>query len=315
MAYLNGDSVIMVGDFNAKLGYNVIPKDLHLMSKNGEQLFELCNKYNLKLINASEHCEGVFTRIHKYKQTIEKSVLDYVFISSDLEEYFTSMQIDEEKHFTPWRILKHGKRYSDHCAIKFCMNMKAFEQKQASDKIKVWNFNDPEGWEKFSKLTQPSTILSDMWQVGHHTEVSYQKWQNNLNGILHLCFKKKRIRCTKGIYNKEIRQLIKERKQLKRQLTNPFLKHKKLVKKIKKYDKLIDHKISEFNINIIKRSIGKAGTIDKQSFWKLKKILAPRNKEIPHSILDRHDNLLTDSITSIELSFSIDLGKEKLGLT
>ena len=67
MAYLNGDSVIMVGDFNAKLGYNVIPKDLHPMSKNGEQLFELGNKYNLKLMNASEHCEGVFTRIHKYK--------------------------------------------------------------------------------------------------------------------------------------------------------------------------------------------------------------------------------------------------------
>ena len=33
MSYLNGDSVIMVGDFNAKLGYNVIPKDLHPMSK------------------------------------------------------------------------------------------------------------------------------------------------------------------------------------------------------------------------------------------------------------------------------------------
>ena len=69
------------------------------------------------------------------------------------------------------------------------------------------------------------------------------------------------------------------------------------MKKIKKYDKLIDHKISEFNINFITRSIGITGTIDKQSFWKLKKILAPRNKEIPHSILDRHDNLLTDSIT------------------
>ena len=95
----------------------------------------------------------------------------------------------------------------------------------------------------------------------------------------------------------EVRQLIKERKQLKRQITNSFLKHKKLMKKIKKYDKLVDHKISEFNINFIKRSIGITGTIDKQSFWKLKKILAPRNKEIPHSILDRHTNLLTDSIT------------------
>ena len=57
-------------------------------------------------MNASEHCEGVFTRIHKCKQTIEKSVLYYNFISSDLEEYFTSMQIDEEKHFTPWHSLR-----------------------------------------------------------------------------------------------------------------------------------------------------------------------------------------------------------------
>ena len=84
---------------------------------------------------------------------------------------------------------------------------------------------------------------------------------------------------------------------MKRQLTNSVLKHKKLMKKIKKYDKLIDHKISEFNINFIKRSIGKTGTIDKLSFWKLKKILTPRNKEIPHSVLGRHDNLLTDSMT------------------
>ena len=83
MAYLNGDSIIMVGDLNGKLGYDVIPNDLHPMSNNGEQLFELCNKYDLKVMNASEHCEGVFTRIHKCKKTIEKFVLDYVFISSD----------------------------------------------------------------------------------------------------------------------------------------------------------------------------------------------------------------------------------------
>ena len=102
MAYLNGDSIIMVGNLNAKLGYNVIPNDLHPMSNNGEQLFESCNKYNLKMMNTSEHCKSVFTHIHKCKRTIEKSVLDYAFISSDLEKYFTSTQTDEEKHFTPW---------------------------------------------------------------------------------------------------------------------------------------------------------------------------------------------------------------------
>ena len=37
MAYLNGDSVIMVGDFNTKLGYD---EKNRMMSNNGEQLFE-----------------------------------------------------------------------------------------------------------------------------------------------------------------------------------------------------------------------------------------------------------------------------------
>ena len=87
-------------------------------------------------------CSLAYTSVSKL---LEKSVLDYAFISSDLEEYFTSMQIDEEKHFTPGRSLKHGKRYSDHCAIKFCMTMKAFEQKQASEKLRSGTFNDPEG--------------------------------------------------------------------------------------------------------------------------------------------------------------------------
>ena len=72
MAYLNGGSVNMVGDLNAKLGYDVIPKDLHPMSNNGEELFKLCNKYNLKLMNACEHCERVFTHIHKYKANYRK---------------------------------------------------------------------------------------------------------------------------------------------------------------------------------------------------------------------------------------------------
>ena len=35
------------------------------------------------------------------------------------------------------------------------MNMKAFEQKQASERIEVWNFDDPEGWEKFVDLQNP----------------------------------------------------------------------------------------------------------------------------------------------------------------
>ena len=78
-AYLNGDSVILVGDFNVKLGHSVVQNDIHLMSKNGELLFDMFNNYNMKLLTSSKSCTGTFTRIHKYRQEIEKSVLEYVF--------------------------------------------------------------------------------------------------------------------------------------------------------------------------------------------------------------------------------------------
>ena len=136
-AYLNGDSVLLVGDFNAKLGYSVIQNDIHPMSKNGELLFNMSNKYNMKVLNSSKFCTGTFTRIHKYKQEIEKSALEYVFVSSDLEKHFISMHIDESKDFTLWRKLKSSKRFSDHCAIKFSMNLKSLEQAKSSKRIKV----------------------------------------------------------------------------------------------------------------------------------------------------------------------------------
>ena len=122
-AFLNGDSVIMVGDFNAKLGKDVIGGDVHPMSPSGKLLFYLCNEYDLFVLNSSNLCKGAFTRIHNYRNKVEKSVLEYVLISADLYPQFVSMHIDEEKLFTPWRLINKGKRFSDHCAIRFQMEL------------------------------------------------------------------------------------------------------------------------------------------------------------------------------------------------
>ena len=71
----------------------------------------------------------------------------------------------------------------------------------------------------------------------------------------------------------------------------------KLESQIFQLDKQINSQISEFNLNIIKSSIGKGGVIDRQSFQKIKKLIAPRSKEIPRSLLNKHDNLLMDPAT------------------
>ena len=47
--HLNVDNVILVGDFNAKLGSEIIAGDPHPMSCNGKLLYEFYTKYNLHL--------------------------------------------------------------------------------------------------------------------------------------------------------------------------------------------------------------------------------------------------------------------------
>ena len=97
------------------------------------------------------------------------------------------MCIDEQKHFTPWRNLKSGKRFSDHCVIKFQLDSRVFVKEKQSKSSQVWNFNNPEGWEKFSNSINMS---ESMWRASEHTELSYQSWKCNLDSILHRCLRK-----------------------------------------------------------------------------------------------------------------------------
>ena len=78
----------------------------------------LCKKHNLSLLNSLDICQRTFTHIHQCNKRIETSVLDYVFVSDDLQQHVVFGVIDEQKQFTPWGKLKAGKRFSDHCAIR-----------------------------------------------------------------------------------------------------------------------------------------------------------------------------------------------------
>ena len=113
---LNGDSLILAGDFNAKLGYDIIKDDIHVMSPNGKLLDALMMRYNLSLLNSTELCNGLFTRPRdcQGRRELSVDVLDYVFVSNDLYQQVKSMLIDEQQFFTPWRKLKKGRLFSNH---------------------------------------------------------------------------------------------------------------------------------------------------------------------------------------------------------
>ena len=61
---------------------------------------------------------------------------------------------------------------------------------------------------------------------------------------MHTCFKKKCVVPRKRLYNREIRQLIRTRKELKR---NYNANDDNLCSQLKMLDKRIDKKIAQFN--------------------------------------------------------------------
>ena len=56
------------------------------------------------------------------------------------------MMIDEQRLLTPWRKLKTHKRFSDHNTIKFQLDLRFKKLNNFSRRRKVWNFDNPQGW-------------------------------------------------------------------------------------------------------------------------------------------------------------------------
>ena len=57
---------------------------------------------------------------------------------------------------------------------------------------------------------------------------------------------------------------------------------------------LIDKRVTAFNYSIVAKGVGKDGTISKQDFWKIKKVLTPRSFNVPYCVVDSFGNEITD---------------------
>ena len=285
-AQIEGDMVILVGDFNAKLGSDVKKGDIHSMSKNGQLLWDVIKTFNLEVINSADIFRGVFTRIKATKKKVEKSVLDYVIVSDQFKDQFLSCLIDEDKQLTPLRNLKKGSVYSDHNSLLFSFTCLPEKGQIKSSRSNVWNFNDTNGFEKFMNLTDSRNELYSAAANNEDIDKMYSCWNIKLNSILHKCFRKKRVGNQCHIYNSEIKQLIKSRKVLKKASAPK--------KKIEKLYKVINEKVADFNYRFIKSNSNKSGTIDKQSFWKVKRVLVPKSVSVPSLVTNKSGHIVSD---------------------
>ena len=96
-AQIAGKSVLIEIDANSKLGPGYIPNDPHGMSPNGRMLANIIENHALVVANGSSKCSGLITRKRTMKHRNEQSCIDFVLFSSDLNNQFMSLTIDEER--------------------------------------------------------------------------------------------------------------------------------------------------------------------------------------------------------------------------
>ena len=224
----------------------MIPQNIHDTSSNGKHLLNLINNVELVTMNSCEVCQGILTRINNKINSGERSVLDRVFVTTDLCSFITSMIIAEEKLYTPWCNMKKAKRYTNHNAIISRLNISvSYKKGRKANKHTMWNFSDMHGWNKFRQVTQDDKQLINCWNASASFEECYQQWNNRLNYLIHTRFKKKRAVPQKRLYNKEIRHSIRTRKGLKRNYT---ANDGNLCSQLKTLDKRTDKKIAQFKV-------------------------------------------------------------------
>ena len=274
-ARLEGKSIILELDANSKLGSKYIKNDPHTISPNGIILSGIIDRHDLIVANGlSQKSSGVITRKRSTVLRTEESAIDFVCVSSDMQELLVSIQIDEERNhvLTSFTRTKNGpKRHeSDHNSIITKFNLE-WKGKDKQSKTEVFNFNDKGGQKKFKEMTSDNTTLSSIFESSEDINKQTKQFIKKLNGILHQCFKKIKVKST---YNKEVDELFKQQKQLRLKVD---VESKKKLKEIE--EKLAD-KLADDMFKIVKEEVEKvdceSGGFNSGHLWKLKSKLRPK---------------------------------------
>ena len=117
-AKIAGTLICIELDANSKLGPAVIPGDPKRQSKNGKLILEVLKENSLTVVNGTDLCTGVITRIRKTTVRTEESVIDFFIVCEKFLALVTKMIIDEERKFVLTKFsTKNGEKsieMSDH---------------------------------------------------------------------------------------------------------------------------------------------------------------------------------------------------------
>ena len=193
---LQGRSIIIAMDANAKLGPDLVPGDPHKQSQNGKILADIVERHAFCVVNSLvEKQKGLITRKKSTMQGERKSIIDFVIVSSDLIKHIEEIHIDDERqHDLTKNIQTKGSLVyceSDQNIIITKLKMIWFPQE--SKTFEVFKYNDKEGKAKFKSLTTNTKQLSEIIDMKKSIHVVTKMFLKRLKGFIHESFRKVKI--------------------------------------------------------------------------------------------------------------------------
>ena len=142
----NKGEIILTGDFNSKININQ-KKYQQKESGNGKFLQKLIDSNKLDPVTTRPDVVR-WTRQHRNNPE-EKSIIDYVLLSSKISHNVEEIIVDEEGLY---RI--KGRKETDHNTILIEVNLKVIKERK---KITKWRGGSNENWRKYNKLLKEHT--------------------------------------------------------------------------------------------------------------------------------------------------------------
>ena len=129
---------------------------------------------------------------------------------------------------------------------------KSLKRQEVPERQIVWGFGDPSGWDKYHKFTRTNPSLNKIWVDCENVEYTYARWEAKINRLLQRCFRHKRVASEPdGRFNRDIRLLLKQEKEIKHQLktskSKPMQKGSEKDREV--LSKTISKKLAQFSWN------------------------------------------------------------------
>ena len=164
---------MILGDFNGHM--NMIEKDRRT-DTNGKMILEWMEEFDLNLMNITNKCEGVYTRI----EGDQKSAIDYIMVNKKIYDMCTKMVIDEQKLITA---------SSDHTVITLELATKQAGKRKFGNKWKKGEFYSKD--ENLIKRCAEETVKGWVTKIPNNVDDICKDLKTNAEMILKKTFKKR----------------------------------------------------------------------------------------------------------------------------